>query len=255
MKGSNDRRSPITDKPLRYPGQYLDEEIETIRLKRLRNLFIFLVVLTVAVYELLHAYFGVPPQPILATILVLASGIYFYYADTKLRKDAKNYEQGSLGEKIVGETLDNLKKEGIRVFHDVVINDADYNIDHVILSRHGIFVVETKTISKPSKGQQEIHSNGEAVFVPGKNPDRAPIDQAVNNARSLRSYLNEKTGKQFRVNPVLVYPGWYVKGYADSRIWILNPKVLQYYINREPETISQIDYDKAELYLSAIAKY
>jgi len=251
MKDSNDRRSPVTDEPLRYPGQSLDEELEIIRLKRYRNLSIFVILLAVAGYELLHAYFGVPPRPILAILLVLASGIYFLFADAQLRKDARNKEQGSLGEKAVAEILDNLKKEGSRVFHDVMI-EPNYNIDHVILSRHGIFIVETKTISKPKKGQ--VNCNGEAVFLSGKNPDRIPIDQAVNNARSLSSYLNEKTGRRFRVKPVLVYPGWFVEDYANSRIWVLNPKILQHYINREPETISEIDYDKAELHLSTVAR-
>lgn len=253
MKDSNDRRSPIKDKPFKYPGQYLDKEIEIFQLKRFRNLSIFLVVLAVAVYEILHAYYGVPPQPILATILVLASGIYCYYADSQLRGKIKSYEQGSEGEKIVGDILDSLKKDGARVFHDVVIDGADYNIDHVILSKHGIFIVETKTISKPTKGNPKISSNGKTVFGFGK-PNTEHIDQAVYNSRSLRSYLNKRSERQFRVHPVLVYPRWFVEAYADSRIWVLNPKVLQYHINREPETISETDYAVAELCLSDIAR-
>ncbi len=252
MKASDDKRSPIKDKPLRYPGQYLDKEIKLIQLERVRNVAFFSIILTVAVFELLHAYAGMSPQPIFAGLLLLASGIYLYYLDTKLREKRDNYEQGSQGERAVGDILDKLKQEGCRVFHDVVINGANYNIDHVILSTHGIFAVETKTHSKPRGGK--VSSNGKVVFISGKNPDGKPIDQAINNAKSLRRYLNEKTGRDFHVKAVLVYPGWFVKDYTDSRIWILNPKVLQIKINREPETISRTDYDKAELYLSNAAK-
>lgn len=252
MTPSNDKLSPIKNKPLRYPGQYLDKEIEIIQLKRFRNISLFLVILAIAVYELLHAYAGIPPQPILATILVLAFGSFFYYEDAKLRNKARRYKQGSLGEKIVGETLEKLKKEGCRVFHDVVINDANFNIDHVILSKRGIFAVETKTISKPNKGQ--ISSNGKAVFLSGENPDNASINQTINNAKSLRRYLNESTERQFPVTPVLVYPGWFVEKYMNNNIWVLNPKILQHCIEKEPEIMSQADYDKAELYLSAVSR-
>ena len=252
MKASDDKRSPIKDKPLRYPGQYLDKEIKLIQLERVRNVAFFSIILTVAVFELLHAYAGIPPQPIFAGLLLLASGIYLYYLDTKLRKKRDNYELGSSGERAVGDILDKLKQEGCRVFHDVLINGANYNIDHVILSTHGIFAVETKTISKPLRGQ--VSSNGKEVFLTGKFPDSAPIVQATNNAKSLRRYLNEKTGRYFHVKAVLVYPGWWVEPHINSRIWILHPELVQDRINQEPETISQTDYKKAESYLSNAAK-
>ena len=252
MTPLDDKQSPIKSKPLRLPGQSLDKEIEIIHLKRFRNISIFLMIVAIAIYELLHAYLGVPPQPILAISLVIISGIYLYFCDDKLRKEAKCYEQGSLGEKIVGEELENLKQEGCKIFHDITINSANFNIDHVILSKHGIFAVETKTISKPKAG--EISSNGKVVFYSEQNPDKKPIEQAVNNARSLRSYLKDNTGRDFQVQPVLVYPGWYVKDYTDSKIWVLNPKVLRFKIDKQPENMIQADYDKAELYLSALCK-
>ncbi len=259
MKRDTGKKSPIKVKPLNYPGQYEDKEIEIIQLKRFRNLSIFLVVLAVAVYELLHAYYGVPPQPILATILVLASGIYLYYADSRLRREAERKKKGSIGEKSVGDILDRLKMPGLRVFHGVVIPGKNYNIDHVILSRRGIFAVETKYVSKP-KGNPKISSNGEAVFVDGKKLDQPHIVQAVNNANSLQSYLTVKaqsvkqTQSQFPVKPILVYPGWLVEPCTDSKIWVLNPNNVNDFINRELETISQTEYALAESWLSDIAR-
>ena len=47
----------------------------------------------------------------------------------------------------MGQLLENLRADGARVFHDLV--GEGLNIDHVVVSPHGIFVLETKTWSKP----------------------------------------------------------------------------------------------------------
>ncbi len=81
MSSSKDKKSPVADKQLRHAGQYLDDKIEIINLKRLRNFFMFLVIFAVALYEVLHAYFNLPLQPMLAFAAMIAMGVWVLCED------------------------------------------------------------------------------------------------------------------------------------------------------------------------------
>lgn len=65
---------------------------------------------------------------------------------------ARNNHLGLLGEQVVGQVLDSLSSDSVRVFHDLQIRDPKRkprNIDHVVLTPAGVFVIETKTRRKP----------------------------------------------------------------------------------------------------------
>ncbi len=256
----NKRTSPLKIRPLRQPGYSCDLEYELIQTKRLQNFILFMLILAIALYEIMHAYLGVPPQPILATVLTIAMGVHFITQEIKLRKAAVAYKLGSEGEKFVGDILDSLKQSGCYIFHDVVIDNKCFNIDHVILSKRGIYAVETKTFSKPTlkpKPQNEdyeLSSDGKSIFIFGQHADSKPIIEAINNAKSLYVYLSEKIEKNIFVKPILVFPGWYVREYIGDNVWVLNPKGIKFNINKEQEKISESDFQIAKHFLSLIAR-
>jgi hypothetical protein len=51
---------------------------------------------------------------------------------------------GAEGERIMGRSLDGLRNEGIAVLHDRRIPGTNANIDHIVVSRAGVFVIDTK---------------------------------------------------------------------------------------------------------------
>jgi hypothetical protein len=53
-----------------------------------------------------------------------------------------------------------------------------FNLDHVIVSELGIFSVETKTYSKPTKGGCKIYSE-EGISIPGYKPDKKIVIQVL----------------------------------------------------------------------------
>ena len=83
-------------------------------------------------------------------------------------------------------------KAAITSFHDVV--GLGFNVDHVIVGPAGVFTVETKTWSKPAKGDAKVVFDGERVRINGFEPDRNPIVQAKAQARWLKEVLAESTG-------------------------------------------------------------
>lgn len=94
-------------------------------------------------------------------------------------------------ERAVGQFLEGLREGGARIFHDVPAEG--FNLDHVVISKHGIYVVETKTISKPSADDRVIY-DGEQVTVAGFKPDRDPVMQAAAEATWLRRLPQQSTG-------------------------------------------------------------
>jgi Nuclease-related domain len=75
----------------------------------------------------------------------------------------------------VGLYLERLRAEGADVFHDVP--SENFNIDHVVLSLHGFFAVETKTRSNPTCGDARVALTEEGLLVNGFRPDRDPMSR------------------------------------------------------------------------------
>jgi hypothetical protein len=143
----------------------------------------------------------------------------------------RNTQLGYFGERIVGESLDPLKAEGFRVFHDVPAGDAShpFNIDHVIVGPSGVFAIETKTRRKrkgagrPGVAEHEIIYDGQVLAYPW-GEDRHGLDQALRQARWLEGHLAQLLGQPIPVQPLLTFPGWMVITRARGLVTVLNPK-------------------------------
>jgi hypothetical protein len=128
----------------------------------------------------------------------------------------------------VGQELDQLMRDGAHVFHDM---PADrFNIDHVVVSRRGVFAVETKGYTKPNRNGGL--ADAKAVFD-GKSlslPDRTgtwAIEQAQRQARWLSAWLASSTGEPIAVTPVLALPGWFVERTGRGEVLVFSGKELQ----------------------------
>jgi hypothetical protein len=51
---------------------------------------------------------------------------------------------GAVGEQAIGQSLDKLREQGIAVLHDRRIPGTRANIDHLVISQAGVFVIDTK---------------------------------------------------------------------------------------------------------------
>jgi hypothetical protein len=158
----------------------------------------------------------------LAMLLGVAAGavVYSSISIIRARKQIRLLNLARDGERVVAEQLDILKGQGAAIIHDVV--GQGFNIDHVILSRKGLFVAETKTRSKPMRGSPTITYDGKALLVNGWKPDRDAVSQAEANARWVAKELEASTGKSFAVKPVVLFPRWFVEPIPrGSEVWIL----------------------------------
>lgn len=74
---------------------------------------------------------------------------------------------GDYGEKRVSSFLEDLDCKDYRVYNDILIRNGKYTtqVDHIIISRYGIFVLETKNI------HGKVYGNGHAEFWKQYLPD------------------------------------------------------------------------------------
>jgi hypothetical protein len=248
------KRSPLKDRPLRNPGQSLDEQIRDIVYDyMLWPTLSALFVVPLAALEWFRYLRTIPPSPRLYTFGAVAILAFAAYRFFKGLPRLRALKLGRDGEKAVGQFLETLRERGYRVFHGVV--GGSFNLDHVLIGPAGVFTVETKTHSKPS-GDARVTFDGETIRIDGFEPDRDPVIQAKAQASWLRELLVESTGRKFEVRSVIVYPGWFVnEGDAKTNaVWVLEPKRLPTFLEREPRRLSQEDIHLTAFHLSRFVR-
>ncbi|GAA5198499.1 hypothetical protein GCM10023346_35790 [Arthrobacter gyeryongensis] len=72
------------------------------------------------------------------------------------RQSTKAWDQGAIGEERLGARLDSLATAGVAVLHDRRIPGSKANIDHIAITRQGVWVIDAKRY----KGRPELKIDG-----------------------------------------------------------------------------------------------
>ncbi len=244
-------RSPLKAMPLRNPGQSLDEEIQRVVDDQVVAPIAAIGMLwMVALIDWFAVWRDLPRRPWVFTLVALAGTAWLALRIFRLRRRVQTLKLGRDGERAVGQFLEGLREGGARILHDVP--GEGFNLDHVVISTHGIYVVETKTITKPSADAKVVY-DGERVTVAGFKPERDPVTQAKAEANWLRQLLKQSTGRDLPVRGVVVFPRWWIEQTDKDRpreVWVLEPKALPKWIENAPALISAEDVAMAAYHLS-----
>jgi len=243
--------SPLKAKPLRNPGQSVDEQIQDLLDDKLIPAFwTAALLIVVALLEWFAAWRNLPRRPVIWTLFALCGVLYCIWSFRGIRKRARELRLGRDGERVVGQYLDGLREAAARVFHD--IPGEEFNLDHVVISTHGIFIVETKTCSKPYPSAA-VTVAGEQILLAGKAMKRNPVEQVRAQITWLVRLLEETTGKKLPVRGAIVFPGWFVEPSGDAKrlgVWVLEPKALPAFIENEPVRLTDTEVALAAYHLS-----
>jgi hypothetical protein len=222
------RKTPLVDDLLRAPGHTLREQLDDVTIDLQWDVFALAAIplLTLAVFLAqghlrsdLRAVMHLAP---LTAIVVLAFIGLMVRKMWRAGERLDKLRAGLDAELAAGQELDQLMREGAVVFHDVPAND--FNIDHVVVSREGVFAIETKGFTKPNGGRGKTNATVEFDGSILRFPTwvaKAPLEQAQRQAHWLATWLTRAIGAQIRVLPVLALPGWYVKrtGRGEVRVF------------------------------------
>lgn len=86
------------------------------------------------------------------------------------RQHTKSWDRGAVGEERLGARLDALAANGLAVLHDRRIPGSKANIDHIAVTRGGIWVIDAKRY----KGRPELKIEGGILRPRGREAPRWP---------------------------------------------------------------------------------
>jgi len=232
----------LKEQPARNPAQSLDEKINKIEGESVNDavlLFVLPIIFCIVVWIIWA--FNIQVNPVLVTIILLPVSAFALMRMFKIRKYLHDHRLGREGERIVGQYLNKLNYFGYRVIHDVVFERG--NIDHLIVCKKGVFTIETKTLRKKGKGDGNISYDGKNVLVNGASLPRNPIPQAQGQARQLAKFIKMKTAEKIPVQPIVVFPDWFVENEVTKDIWLISHKQIRYKIMELEDKLSQKEVD------------
>ncbi|HUJ08527.1 MAG TPA: nuclease-related domain-containing protein [Verrucomicrobiae bacterium] len=225
-------RWPISQKLLRPPGESLRRRLEEMDERWIfywLGMILAWMTYLLVMFTLLKA---VAPNSAALFFTIIGVGVAVaaacaWWVKNVITKRA-DYALGFYGERVVGEELNQLMREGCHVFHDFPA-DPKWNIDHIVVAPSGVYVVETKTRRKrrAQKGKPDhvITFDGDTLTFPHNEQSRYGLDQARENAKWLSGFLSSSTGEKVWVDPILTFPGWMINRSTDNAsVQVLNPK-------------------------------
>jgi hypothetical protein len=172
------------------------------------------------------AHFGVG-EWVLTLCYVAVVGVAIYKVTTLMAR-RRRLREGLLAELLTAQLLVPLTAKGCQVFHDIPADG--FNLDHVVVGPHAVYLVETKSRKKPAargKKSATVEYDGKVLRFPDHLTSK-PLDQARHEARWLADFLRGAAGEHVPVVPVVALPGWYVvaaKEAHPSDVLVINPKV------------------------------
>jgi hypothetical protein len=234
------RRSPLRDKLHHGPGEQLRQDLEKSdeALGEALMMFMLLGPFLLCAWALpkldcSKLRFGISEW--MLTISFLAMLAWTLRKTLRLVARRQRLREGLAAELMTAQSLLPLTSKGCQVFHDIPA--GKFNLDHVVIGTHAVYMVETKSRKKPAgKGKESatVEYDGKLLRFPDHATDK-PLEQARHEARWLAEFLRGATGEAVPVMPVVALPGWFVSTGKDahrSDVIVLNPKYHAPFLDR-----------------------
>ena len=143
--------------------------------------------------------------------------------------------KGTKGEKRVSSVLNKLDKSKYKILNDVLVRakDKTVQIDHIVVSIYGIFVIETKNYSGNIYGDG-YKDKGTQYIGREKNLFQNPLRQNYGHYKTIADLLNISDDKL--IKPVVVFAG-------TAKLKISNANNVVYIRN----LYNYVDYYKEEI--------
>lgn len=222
------KRNPINDYLLRSPGHTLREQLDDL----VTDLLLHILMTPLISVFMYFSYKSSPKTPLSIGILLIIFLCFLGYATNKIKSVLNKMEKVKLGydaEMAVGQELNQLMRLGFYVFHDVNLKSTvnEFNIDHIVVGKSGVFAVETKGRSKPAeltgKDSAKVTFDGQKLIFPTWEETK-PVEQAKRQAQSLEKWLSSAIGESVYAKAIIALPGWYTTTVKKSSITVINGK-------------------------------
>lgn len=216
---TRNRTSPLGSDLLRPAGYSLQKSVDDLQLNLMGSFIAIPFISSFMPLALLlqerllnkHVSWGVWAFTICAVLVAI--GFYIYKAVVTI-KHLSRHRLGLACEMAVGQELEQIIRPDhhpYRIFHDLQFEG--FNVDHLVITPNGVFVIETKGRSKlimDGKKQARVRLEGNALHFPS-HIETQPLEQVRMNVKAVKRWLDEATGFDVPVVGVLVLPGWFIE--------------------------------------------
>jgi hypothetical protein len=247
-------RPPVSEKLIRGPAESLRRQLDrldrTLLLHLTGSALVPLLVLTSGLW--LVAGLGEAARLFaLIGLLVVLAGVLYGSAWWLLRvlRERRELKQRWFSARAVAEAIEPLRARDFRVFHDVPATEATppFTIDHLMVGPSGVFVLKTITQNKrkgrPGLDEHKIIFDGHELIFPWGD-DARPLGLVREPAAWLDHWLVQLIGRRVPVQPVLVYPGWWVEDQApQANVRVTNPLQVAALAARRDTVLTQDQID------------
>lgn len=232
MNQRDDRRLPFRGKLHQVAGFQLIERIREHDDEMLSTYILLVLIgpLLLSAWALRfvpwkQVHFGIGE----AILVVAALAVVFWSIRRLIRlaNQRRHARDGLAAEQMTAQQLNRLIGEGCQVLHDVPADG--FNLDHVVVGPRGVFMVETKSIRKHSRSDDDSHYkvsyDGTTLRFKSWSTNK-PIKQARTQAQWLARYLQTAVGKSIPVVPAVALPGWWIdrdKAGAQAEVKVFTP--------------------------------
>ena len=222
-------------KLLRFPAQSLDEKIEDMAYDYLGILTLVSTVMIIAI--VFNPWF------------IILQILFLVIFSVKFIKDILPIKLGRDGEKAMAQYLYTIARQtqDMYVYHDIVNNEDHYNIDHIVVSRNGIFIFDTKTYSKTKGITDTIKIKDNCLYKNTYSINNLPL-QVQGQAKWLESELRQKVGVTYKIKPTIAFIGWKIDGenieINGHKVYITNARNIKSILENK---YSKPLFDDAEL--------
>jgi len=254
-------RSPVVEKLLRMPGEGQRRKLfafDDLLLLHLTGTALIPLLLMVIGLWIISSVSN-PYQTLGLIILLALLAVALYFAAQwliKILDERYDYRIGYFGEREVGEAVDALRAKGFQIFHNVPASEAQpiFHLDHVIVGSTGIFTIQTKARTRgtprPGFAEHKIIFDGQKLVYPWGD-DFQGLEFARDRAIWLESWIAQILGRQVPVQPILVFPGWWVEEHAINTVRVLNPKQIAAVVNRNTPMLTEEQVEQVTKQLEA----
>jgi predicted RNA-binding Zn-ribbon protein involved in translation (DUF1610 family) len=161
-------------------------------------------------------------------VIIIFLVVFYLFGKALLQKP-----KGALGELIVSKKLKRLKDEEYLVLNDVLlkINDSTTQIDHIVICKSGIIVIETKNFTGWIHGHEKSEYWTQTIFK-NKYEIKNPIKQNWIHVYALKNILKEYS--EIKYFPIVVFTG-------DGELKNVTTELPVIYANRLISTIKEFN--------------
>ena len=165
---------------------------------------------------------------LIVALILLILGIIFY-----LKIQSPKYK-GEIGESIVSNYLNELPENEYKVFNNIYLNikRSSVQIDHLIISLYGIFVIETKNYTGWIFGSENQKYWTQIIFE-NKYKFKNPIKQNISHINTVKYVLSKYN--YLKYFPIIVFTGSGELKRINSTTPVIYESQLYHYILRSKE--------------------